>query len=169
MAYIVARSGGAWEIRESRTTPRGPRSQTLATFRVLAPEVIAQALERAAKPLRAQDLRQTAIRAGAPIAPSPPNRAAGELLAEMANGRRPREALRQLLIAALGEEHDGAADNALAAGAWIAATPAQRGEALRDLLLLADRLPPRRPPSGRPPSGRSSPRPRFPRIQTTPA
>jgi hypothetical protein len=159
MAYVVARRGGTWEMRESHTTPAGPRSHTLASFRVLTPEVIERAGARASKPLRAEDLRGAARRAGAPIAPSSPNRAAGELLAELAHGRRPRPALRGLLLAALGVQRDGLSANARAAGAWIGATPSQRGEALRDLLLLTDRLPP----------GRSLTRPRFPRIHSEPS
>jgi hypothetical protein len=159
MAYVVSRAGGTWEMRESRMTPRGPRSHTLATFRVLTSVVIEQAMERARKPLHPEDLRRAAARAGAPIAPSPPDRAAGELLAEIARGRRPRGVLRDLLLAGLSEDRSGPSENARAAGAWIAATPAQRGEALRDLLLLSDRL-----PAGRIPS-----RPRFPRIHTTAA
>jgi hypothetical protein len=156
---MVPRSGGTWELRESRATPKGPRSHTLATFRVLTPEVLERARARAAQPLRAEDLRRAAVRAGAPIAPSPSDRAAGELLSELSRGRAPRAALRRLLLAALKNDRDGASDSARAAGAWIAATPAQRGEALRDLLLLSDRLP----------AGRSAGRPRFPRIDTTPA
>lgn len=161
MAYVTMRSNGACDVRESRSTPQGPRSRTLATFRVLTPEVVEHARERAERPLAAEDLRRAAARAGAPIAPAAPDRAAGELLAELARGRRPRGALRRLLLAALNEDRDGATDNARAAGAWIAATPAQRGEALRDLLLLADSL-----PHGR---GRAGSRPRFPRIHTAAA
>jgi hypothetical protein len=158
MAYFVSRNGGTWEIRESVASARGPRSNTLATFRVLTPEIIGRAIERATKPLHAEDLRRAAARAGAPTAPDAPDRAAGELLAELAHGRQPRGVLRRLLLAALKEESDrpAPADNARAAGAWIAATPAERGEALRDLLLLSDRLPARRAAS----------RARFPRIHT---
>jgi hypothetical protein len=158
MAYLVPRNGGTWEIRESVASARGPRSHTLATFRVLTPEVIGRAIERATKPLCGRNLRQAAARAGAPIAPDAPDRAAGELLAELAHGRQPRGVLRRLLLTALGDETGGPAptDNARAAGAWIAATPAERGEALRDLLLLSDRLP----------ATRAVSRPRFPRIRT---
>jgi hypothetical protein len=161
MAYIVPRKDGRWEVRESRTTPNGPRSRTLATFATLTPEIVERAGEHAARPLRAEDLRRAAARAGAPVAPSPPDRAAGELLAELARGRRPRTALRELLRDALQDEDDGRApsDNARAAGAWVAASAAERGEALRDLLLLSDRLPARRAAS----------RSRFPRLQTAAA
>ena len=159
MAYIVPRAGETWEARESHNTPRGPRSHTLATFRTLTPEAIQRAMLKAANPLRSEDLRRAAARAGAPVAPSPSDRAAGELLAELAHGRRPRGALRELLLAGLDSEHDGSSENARAAGAWISASPTYRGEALRDLLLLTDRLPP----------GRSVSRARFPRFHTTPA
>jgi hypothetical protein len=158
MAYVVPRTGGTWELRESRVTARGPRSYTLAGFRVLTPEVLERAKERASGAVDAEDLRRAAVRAGAPVALSTPDRAAGELLTELAHGRRPRGALRRLLLAALEDEHAGSsADSARSAGAWVATTPAQRGEALRDLLLLSDRLP----------AGRGRGRLRFPRIHTT--
>ncbi|HEX8959922.1 MAG TPA: hypothetical protein VF770_08880, partial [Solirubrobacterales bacterium] len=68
MAFIVPKKKGTWEIRESRSTPAGPRSTTLATFRELSDEVIEQARRRASKPLDAKELRQAALRAGAPLA-----------------------------------------------------------------------------------------------------
>jgi hypothetical protein len=160
MAYVVPRKGGLWEIRESRATPAGPRSHTLATFRVLTPEIETRALARTAKSLCAQDLQQAVVRAGAPIALAPADRAAGELMAELARGHQPRRALRELLRDAL--QRDGAGEpsaNARAAGAWLAASAAEHGEALRDLLLLSDRLP----------TGLPRRRRRFPRIDTAPA
>jgi hypothetical protein len=142
MAYVVARPGGAWEIRESRTTPAGPRGRTLATFRELTPDVIAHARARSSRPLRENKLRELAVRAGVPVAARIPNQAAGELLAELASGSRPRPVLVRLLVDAI---DPGAAervsDSARAAARWIVASPAQRGETLRDLLLLTDRLP----------------------------
>ncbi len=149
MAYIVARRSGAWEIRESRTTPAGPRSHTLASFRTLTPEVFARAQtrSRSSKPLDPDELHRAAARAGAPIAASSPDRAAGELLAELAAGRQPRSALRRLLLDALQDQRSRSSDSAQATAAWIGATLQRRGEALRDLLLLVDRLPARpRPP-----------------------
>jgi hypothetical protein len=159
MAYITRRSSGNWEIRESRTTVAGPRSRTLATFSTLTPEVISHAQERAARPLQAAKLRQAARRAGAPVAPPPSERAAAELLAELAAGRRPRPELERLLIDSLGSEPSPSSDNARAAAAWIGASPQRRGSTLRDLLLLVDHLPRRERPE----------RPRFPRIASGPA
>jgi hypothetical protein len=63
------------------------------------------------------------------------------------------------VLAALQDERGGTSDSARSAAGWIAATSRQRGEALRDLLLLADRLP----------RGRAAERPRFPRIESKPA
>jgi hypothetical protein len=159
MAYVVARRGGPWEIRESRATAAGPRSRTLATFRILTPEIVEHARRRSSQPLDPHALRRIALHAGAPVAARAPNQAAGELLAELAAGGRPRPALRNLLLDALEPGVEATSDSARAAARWITASPAQRGAALRDLLLLADRLPPSRAPS----------RPRFPRIQSGPA
>jgi hypothetical protein len=171
MAFVVARPSGGWEIRESHATPRGPRSRTLAFFRSLTPEVMAKAQSRSAGRLDAAALRRAAERAGAPIRASRADGAAGDLLAELAAGRPPRPTLRRLLLDGL-EHRDGGLlerdgdirerdglfperggrpsgrlpDSVRAAAGWIAATPQRRGEALRDLLLLADRLPRRRRP-----------------------
>jgi hypothetical protein len=160
MAYIVARPDSKWEIRESRVTPAGPRARTLATFRVLTAEALEHARIRSSRPLDVQALRDLAARAGAPVAARSPNQAAGELLAELARGDRPRPALRRLILDAI--EPDGArpaSDSARAAGRWVTASAERRGETLRDLLLLSDRLP----------RGREQSRRRFPSIHSTPA
>lgn len=159
MAYIVARKTGAWEIRESHNTNTGPRSRTLAGFRSLTPEVIERAQGRAKKRLDADELRKAARRAGAPVAIASSDRAAGDLLSEVAAGNRPRASLARLLVKALSAEETKPTDNAEAAGAWIAASPERRGDTLRDLLLLVDHLPRARTPE----------RGRFPRIASRPA
>ena len=77
-------------------------------------------------------------------------------------GRRPRPVLARLLADALqvaqgaspdrprgSTARDAPSDGARAAAAWIAASAQSRGDALRDLLLLADRLPARAAPSRR--------------------
>jgi hypothetical protein len=156
MAYIVPRSGGNWEIRESHSTPAGPRSRTLATFRTLTPEVISRARARANRPLQPAQLRQAVRRAGAPVAPATIDRAAAELISELAAGRRPRPEIERLLVESLQGDQEAASDNARAATAWIGASPQKRGETLRELLLLADQFPRR----GRPQ------RPMFPRVQS---
>lgn len=167
--YVTSRPGGTWELRESVSTPKGPRSRTLASFRTLTSETVEQARARATKPLSPEDVRHAARRAGAPVELAPADRAAGDLLRELANGREPHPILRQLLIDALqaapptrlGEpagsrreapkalgahERQGpeSLDNARASAAWLTASPAERGDALYDLLLLADQFPPTR-------------------------
>jgi hypothetical protein len=164
MTYVVARPAGRWEIRESRATPAGPRARTLATFRTLSPEVIEHARSRSTSTLDADALRRAARRAGAEVSLSTTNRSAAELLVELDAGRAPRPALRRLLLGALQTEPLGttpanASDNARAAARWLTATPELRGETLRDLLLLSDRLPP----------SRTSATARFPRIESPPS
>jgi hypothetical protein len=159
MAYVVARPSRQWELREARSTVAGPRSRTLATFTTLTPEVLEHARARSSQPLHARELRRVALRAGAPVANSAPDQAAGELLAKLADGQRPRPTLRRLLLDALEPGSAVVSDSARAAARWVTASQRERGETLRDLLLLADRLPPRRTP----------PHARFPRVRSTPA
>lgn len=161
MAYVTSRPNKTWEIRESVTTPDGPRSRTLASFRALSDDVIEHAQARARKPLTADELRDAARRAGAPVDLATADRAAGDLLRELADGREPHPILRALLIDALQEgpptrlgeaprsrENESAAvlpfetpHNARASAAWLTRTPAERSAALDDLLLLADQFP----------------------------
>jgi len=158
MAFVVATKRGTFEIRESQNTPEGPRSHTLATFKELDDEVIAEAGRRADKVLDPEQLRDSARRAGAPIAAPPADRAARELLAELAKGREPNSKLRHLLSSALGDGWRGpttSPDSARSAAEWIAASPQERGKTLEDLLLLADAL-----PSG----GRKGKALRFPKL-----
>jgi hypothetical protein len=81
------------------------------------------------------------------------DRAARDLLGKLAKGQRPDPMLRRLLLDALANENradrpgdPGAtvSDSARSASEWVGATPAERGAALEDLLLLADALPLRR-------------------------
>jgi hypothetical protein len=155
MAFIVPTKGERFEIRESRSTPDGPRSQTLATFSELTDETIEKARSRAAKPPSAEELREAALRAGAPIAPPPVDRAARDLLGKLAKGQRPDPMLKRLLLDALANEDrrdrptDPAAsvsDAARSVSEWVGASAGERGEALEDLLLLTDALPLRRRP-----------------------
>lgn len=164
MAYIVATRPGRYEVRESRQTPKGPRSRTLASFAELDDEVIAKVQARAAKPPTAAELREGALRAGAPIGANAVDRAARETVRQLARGERLSPRLRRLLLGVLGDDGDperpqgeAASDTARAAAQWIDADPGERSQALRDLLELADALPVR-------------PRPRdigFPRLRST--
>ncbi len=156
MAYVVQNRSGAWEIRESRTTAEGPRSRTLATFAALTDEVIAAASARSASGLDPAGLRRAALRVGAPLRKPAADRAAVALLRELGEGRRPRRALEGLLAASVNGEHPVISDEARSAAEWLGASLEERGEALRDLLLLGDALPPGRtgdlafPPLGSP-------------------
>jgi hypothetical protein len=155
MAYVTANRRGGFEVRESRTTANGPRSRTLATFRELDDEVIARVRERAEKPPSADELREAALRAGAPVAASPVDQAATETVRRLARGERVDPMLRRLLLDSLGrqergesfdapeseEGEDGISAAARSASEWIGVGLEKRGEALVDLLGLADALP----------------------------
>lgn len=153
MAFIVPTKKGTFEVRESHTTPKGPRSRTLATFRELDDATIEKVQARAAKPPSAEELREAALRAGAPVAAAPVDRAARELLGRLAKGQHPEPMLRRLLLDALDNEDRSdrpadpdatVSDAARSVSEWVGTSTRERGETLADLLLLADALPLRR-------------------------
>lgn len=158
MASVVARRSGGWEIRESLSGPSGPRSRTLASFRVLGPAELERALERAERPLDREQLLLAAQRAGAPVALDPDRASAARLLAGLTRGERVPPRWAALLAELLGgsardggaAEADPVSDSERAAAAWADASLERRGEVLRELLLLAERIGPRRPPDPRP-------------------
>lgn len=156
MAYVTANKRGGFEIRESRATPNGPRSRTLATFRRLDDEVIERARSRASKPPSVEELREAALRAGAPIAAAPVDRAAAETVRRLAAGERVDPMLRRLLLDSLRQQERGERVELPGAGSerepemsaaareasqWIGVDAERRGEALRELLDLTDALP----------------------------
>lgn len=164
MTFVVPTKSGRFEIRESRSTPKGPRSRTLASFRELDDAVLEKARGKSEKPLDAAAVRRAARKAGAPVSRSTVNGAARELIAELAKGRAPDPALRHMLLDLLRRGHRdgretsrrGEAEHDVAE--WMAATPAERGKALVDLLLLTDALP----------HGARKGKPlRFPRLDST--
>lgn len=162
MAFIVPSKSGRFEIRESRSTPAGPRSRTLASFRELDDEVIEKARNQADKPPSREQLIDAARRVGAPVARSAADQAARELIAALGKGNEPEPKLRRLLTAKLSDDSREAttpSDPGRAVAEWMASTPAERGKALVDLLLLADALPH---------SGRRGKPLRFPRLETRP-
>ncbi len=153
MAFVVSTRKGAFEIRESRSTPAGPRSRTLATFKELDDETIEKAQARATKQPSAEALREAALRAGATVAASSADRAARDLLARLAKAERPSPMLRRLLLDALVNDDRSdrprkrsatVSDAARSVSDWIGASARERGETLEDLLLVADALPLRR-------------------------
>jgi hypothetical protein len=155
MAFVVSTKRGTFEIRESRLTPDGPRSRTLATFRELDHETIGKALARAEKALTPEELRAAALKAGAPVASTPVNEAARDLLRLSSGGEQLDPKLRRLVLGSLvGDKPSGIPDHppapvsdaAQAAIQWIGTGLTQRGDALWDLLELADAIPIRRRP-----------------------
>jgi hypothetical protein len=155
MAFVVPTKKGSFEIRESRSTPAGPRSRTLATFKELSDETIEKARARAAKPPSAEELRQAALRVGAPLASPPIDHTARDLLGRLAKGQKPEPMLKRLLLDALVDDDrsdhpsdptNPVSDAARSVSEWVGASAKERGEALEDLLLLADALPLRRRP-----------------------
>lgn len=181
MAYVVKGKGGSWELRRCKHTSSGPRSETLVTFSELTPTVADRAIGRSGElPLTSEQIEIAARRAGAPVALPAADRAARELLAELAAGRVPRSILGRLLVELLARPSDRSAadrksvrqtdwlgpvsgqptDAQRTSGEWAGASPADRAAALVDLLLLADALPATRTTEATWP-------PRFPRL--TPA
>lgn len=147
MAFVVPTKSGRFEVRESENTPKGPRSRTLASFRELDDKVIEKARAKSGKPLDATELRRAAKKAGAEVSRPPIERAARELIAELGKGHTLDPTLRHMLLDLLqhgrreGREASPRAEAENAVAEWMAATPAERGQALVDLLLLADALP----------------------------
>lgn len=150
MAFVVPTKRGGFEVRESHSTPKGPRSRTLVTFKELNDEAIERARARSKKSLSAEDLRKSALRAGASVPSSAVDRAGRETIRLLAKGERLDPKLRRLLLDALSEgahadqptrPSDAVSDSARAATEWIGVSPEERGKALRDLLELADALP----------------------------
>jgi hypothetical protein len=144
MAFVVATKPGRFEVRESRNTPKGPRSRTLATFGELTEEVIEKVRTRAGKPPSAAELRRLAAKAGAPVPGSEVDEAARTMLRALTAGARLDPMLRRLLLHALsdggGVEGD-VSDAARSASGWIGVGPEERASALRELLELTDALP----------------------------
>jgi hypothetical protein len=67
MAYVVARRGGRFEIRESLHTPKGPRARSLASFAALTDEVLRRAAARARRPFDPDAVIASGRRAGAAV------------------------------------------------------------------------------------------------------
>lgn len=141
MAYVVRRPRGRWEIRESFTTPDGPRARTLASFTTLTPTVIARAARAARTSLDPAALLHAARRVGVPLAPKPADALARSLLRTVAQGEEIRPGLRRLLRDRLTENEDATHPIDESIAEWIGASPEERAAALIDLLGLVDRLP----------------------------
>ncbi|HKF81520.1 MAG TPA: hypothetical protein VKB23_01005 [Solirubrobacterales bacterium] len=146
----MATKPGRFEVRESASTASGPRSRTLASFRELTDEVVQKVRERADKPPTAEELTRSALKAGAPVRGPELDQAARATLRLMASGGRPDPMLRRLLLDALSDDDRSdrpadpkarVSDAARSATQWVGVGAEERGNALRELLDLADALP----------------------------
>jgi hypothetical protein len=141
MAYVVARPRGRFEIRESTNTPAGPRARTLATFRVLDGDVLRHAVERSHHGVDEAAVQASARRLGAEVTGHPADHAARALLRELGAGHRPSAGLAALIEEELGTTSALLRTTLGDLARWVGASTADRGVALRDLLLLVDSLP----------------------------
>lgn len=143
MAFVVSKPNGTWEVRESRRSPAGPRSRTLATFHEFTPEIADQVADRSSKPVDNDDIRSKVVRAGAPVRDSEVEHAAKTLLRQMSLGQKPRRALARLIADSLPEVRGSTVSHeAERMKLWVGASMGERSEALIDLLGLGDALPP---------------------------
>lgn len=162
MAYLVRRSPTRIEIRESRSTPKGPRSHVLASFpEALTADVLEGAAANAARPFDAASLTSRARAMGIPVLERSREPEAHALLSRL----RRRDPIDPVLLAcvrrALAKLPESSIPESLEeVSEWIGASTAQRGEALRELLDLYGRITRSRP------SRRSRPRQAFPRFSS---
>lgn len=139
MAFVTQNRSGRWEIRESRSTPDGPRSRTLATFERLGHSHLMLAASRSAGEFVPELVTDAARRAGAPVELGPADEAAIALLRAVGDAERLSPGLRRLLLDALGKgKPRPSTEEALG---HIGRTAEERGADLIDLLLLTDALP----------------------------
>ncbi len=141
MAFVVARRDGRFEIRESVSTPQGPRAHTLASFRELTDAVLDHAERRALRPFDRQRVEAKALAVGASRDTRTTARLAHLLLEDLHLGRSLPPLLAAALAHRLADTDTPMPDSLPPLADWIGCTPRERGDALRDLLRLTDRLP----------------------------
>jgi hypothetical protein len=165
MAYLYVRKGGRVEIREAHTTPKGPRSRTLASFQgPLTDEHLDRAEATAARPFDRDALRARAHELGIPIRAASADAAAHALIARLRSGARLDPVLAGILREQLeGREATPVPEDLAEVREWIGASDPERGRALRDVLRLYDTIA-RSPDAVPAPEAR-----RFPRFRVRPA
>jgi hypothetical protein len=142
MATVIRNRRGDFEIRESFRTAYGPRSRTLATFKLLDDDVLARAASAAQRPFDRAAVRLAALRAGASEAESAVEAAARILLRELDRNRPIRPALVAALREALASRPSAdVAGIGHSATDWAADDPL-RGRMTEQLGDLVDALPP---------------------------
>ena len=144
MAFVTAKPGGRYEIRETEHTPAGPRSRTLVTFRILNDDVLERARVRANGSFDEHKVRLGARRLGAAVEDHEVDQLARDLLSQISRGHLPSPGLRRLLSDALLQSGLPTVDSLGDLALWVGATDDERARALEDLLALADAIPTRR-------------------------
>jgi hypothetical protein len=164
MAYLYVRKSGRIEIREAHSTPRGPRSRTLASFRgALTEEHLDRAESASTGAFDRAAVRARAMELGVPIAPSSADADAHALIARLRSGARLDPVLVSVLREQLAEREDAPVPDELAdVIEWIGASDHERGRALRDVLRLYDTIARSRDAVREPDA------PRFPRFDVRP-
>lgn len=158
----IRRQGNCCEIRECRTTARGPRQFALLRFRgALTPEILERAAARATRPLRPEKLIERARVLGIPVMQKGFHPEARALLALLQRGEALDPVMVSLLVSALTDREARPLPPHLAEAAeWIWRDDVERGFALRGLLRSADRIRRSRAPL------RTRPAPDFPRFRS---
>lgn len=146
MAFVVARPGGRYEIRESESTPAGPRARTLAAFRVLTSDVLSEAGSRARRPFDAAKIRARAGELGVPRRDNIAAATAQRLVAQLRGGDHLPPALVAELRSLLPVDDVDAPDTIGDAVEWIGRDDETRARVLVDLMDLASNMPQRRRP-----------------------
>jgi hypothetical protein len=164
MAYLYLRKSGRVEIREAHSTPRGPRSRTLASFRgALTDEQLDRAESQSTRPFDREALRLRAAAIGVPVARSDADAETRALLARLRGGARIDPVLVSVLRAQLDECATAPLPDELAdVIEWVGAGEHERGLALRDVLRLYDTIERSRDPV------RETEAARFPRFSVQP-
>jgi hypothetical protein len=162
MAYLYRRNPERVEIRESRATPRGPRSRTLATFRgALTREILDRAARRATRRFDRNALIRRARAIGIPVRLEAHEREARAVLARLRRADPIDPVIAGLLLRALdGVETKPLPEELADVGEWIGASAQERGAAIRDLLDTYGTIAMSRP------QRRKRPRRPFPRISS---
>jgi len=161
MAYLYVRRSGRAEIREARSTGRGPRSITLASFHgPLTAELLDRAEAAEQRPFDRDALVRRAAARGIDVARPGAEGPAHELVARLRRGAALDPQLASVLRARLAERESAPLPEELAEVVeWIGASEHERGRALRDVLRLYDTIARSRGPV-REPAAR-----RFPRFE----
>jgi hypothetical protein len=164
MAYLYVRKNGRVEIREAHSTPRGPRSRTLASFRgALTEEHLERAESASARAFDRDAVRARARELGVPIAPSSADSCAHALIARLRSGARLDPVLVRVLREQLADREAVPVPDELAdVIEWIGSSDHERGRALRDVLRLYDTIARSRDAVREPEA------PRFPRFEVRP-